>query len=263
VAANALTSLFPLPNTGGPNALANNFVENIPTSISSDQADLRLDQIISPKMSAFARGTYKIRSVLAVPTGSPLLGPFSIPEIDFGYAIAFNWIIRPTLINEVRGGFNGNHIATVISDSGSAAYVNQIGLQNLPQPYPTSGAVPWFNIQGFQATGGASGNKTRNGTYQILDNLTWIKGSHTMKFGGDYRYLTAHGQNVYDNYELGQYLFSGAVTGTLGAKNAYIGNPFAAFPIRRIWTQTSKTSLMAGIRLMHSTRRTIGKRPRG
>jgi Carboxypeptidase regulatory-like domain/TonB dependent receptor len=229
VAANALTYLFPLPNTGGSNALANNFVENIPTSISSDQADLRLDQIISPKMSAFARGTYKARSVLAVPTGSPLLGPFSLPEIDFGYAIAFNWIIRPTLINEVRGGFNGNHIATVISDAGSAAYVNQIGLQNLPQPYPTSGAVPWFNIQGFQATGGASGNKTRNGTYQILDNLTWIKGSHTMKFGGDYRYLTAHGQNVYDNYELGEYAFTGAVTGTLGAKNGYIGNPFAAF----------------------------------
>jgi hypothetical protein len=228
VAANALTYLFPRPNAGSPNALANNFVENIPTSISSDQADLRLDQIISPKMTAFARGTYKIRSVLAVPTGSPLLGPFSQPEIDFGYVMAFNWIIRPTLINEVRGGFNGNHSGTTIA-ADSTTYVNEIGLQNLPQPYPTSGAVPWFNISGFQATGGSSGTKSRNGTYQILDNLTWIKGSHTMKFGADYRYLIYHGQNVYDNLELGEYAFTGAVTGTLGAKNAYIGNPFAAF----------------------------------
>ncbi len=229
VAANALTYLFPLPNTGSPNALANNFVENIPTSISSDQADLRFDQIINSKMTVFARGSYKVRSVLAVPTGSPLLGPFSQPEIDFGYAIAFNWVIKPTLINEVRGGFNGNHSGITISDQGSAAYVNEIGLQGLPQPYPTSGAVPWFNISGFQATGGSSGTKARNGTSQILDNLTWIKGSHTMKFGGDYRYLTYHGQNVYDNYELGEYAFTGAVTGTQGAKNAYIGNPFGAF----------------------------------
>ena len=228
VAANALTYLFPLPNAGGPNALANNFVQNIPTSISSDQADLRLDQIISPKMSAFARGTYKTRSVLAVPTGSPLLGPFSLPEIDFGYVMAFNWIIRPTLINEVRAGFNGNHTGTIIQ-ADSTTYVNEIGLENLPQPYPTSGAVPWFNISGFQATGGSSGTKSRNGTYQILDNLTWIKGSHTMKFGGDYRYLIYHGQNVYDNLELGEYAFTGAVTGTLGAKNAYIGNPYASF----------------------------------
>ena len=229
VSANALNYLYPLPNTGSPNAIANNFVENIPTSISSDQADLRIDQIINSKMTIFARGTYKVRSVLAVPTGTPLLGPFSQPERDFGYVIAFNWIIRPNVINEVRGGFNGNHYATVLSDVGSASFVKEIGLVGLPQPYPTSGAVPWFNIAGFQPTGGTSGSVSRAGTSQILDNLTWIKGSHTMKFGGDYRYLTAHGQNVYDNYELGQYAFSGAVTGALGAKNAYIGNPFAAF----------------------------------
>ncbi|MBV8730212.1 MAG: TonB-dependent receptor, partial [Acidobacteriia bacterium] len=230
VSRNALTYLFPLPNTGAPNALANNFVENIPTSISSNQADLRLDQIISPKMQIFGRGTYKIRSVLAVPTGTPLVGPFSDPEIDYGYAIGFNWVIKSNLINEVRGGFNGNHTGINIA-ANSAQYINEIGLANLPQPYPTSGAVPWFNIAGFQNTSGSpgSGTRSRNGTYQILDNLTWIKGTHTMKFGADYRYLTYHGQNVYDNYEVGEYAFTGAVTGTLGAKNAYIGNPFAAF----------------------------------
>jgi hypothetical protein len=229
VSANALTYLFPLPNAGSPNAIANNYVANIPTPITSDQADLRLDHVINSKMTVFARGTYKIRSTEAVPTGSPLLGPFSQPEIDFGYTVAFNWIIRPNLINEVRGGFNGNHSGTTISDAGSAAYVNEIGLQNLPQPYPTSGPVPWFNISGFQATGGAASTKSRNGTQQVIDNLTWIKGAHTMKFGGDYRYLTYHGQNVYDAYELGEYAFTGAVTGTLGAKNAYIGNPYGAF----------------------------------
>jgi len=235
VSANALTYLFPLPNTGAPNALANNYVANLPTTISSNQADLRLDQIINSNMTIFARGTYKRRSVDALPTGSPLLGPFSDPEIDFGYAVGFNWVIKPNLINEVRTGFNGNHTGVNIAAS-SSQYVSEIGLQNLPQPYPTSGAVPWFNISGFQATGGASGTKSRNGTQQVLDNLTWIKGSHTMKFGGDYRYLTYHGQNVYDNYELGQYAFSGAVTGTQGQKyvagaanNPYIANPFAAF----------------------------------
>jgi len=233
VAANALKYLFPLPNTGSPNAIANNYVLNMPTPISSDQADLRLDHVISSKMTVFARGTYKVRSVETVPTGSALLGPFSQPERDFGYTIAFNWIIKPTLINEVRGGFNGNHSGTTIA-ADSTAYVNAIGLQNLPQPYPTSGAVPWFNIQGFQATGGSSGTKARNGTSQILDNLTWIKGSHTMKFGGDYRYLIYHGQNVYDNYELGQYAFTGAVTGTPGSSGPYkgapfIGNPYGAF----------------------------------
>jgi hypothetical protein len=229
VSANALKYLFPLPNAGSANAISNNFVENIATPISSNQADLRLDHAIKSNMSIFARGTYKVRSIEAVPTGTPLLGPFSQPEIDFGYVVAYNWIIRPNLIMEARGGFNGNHYGTTISDQGSAYYVNAIGLENLPQPYPTSGPVPWFNISGFQATGGANSTKGRNGTSQVLDNLTWIKGSHTMKFGGDFRYLIYHGQNVYDDYELGEYAFTGAVTGTQGQKNAYIGNPYGAF----------------------------------
>ena len=53
--------------------MANNYVANIPTSISSDQADLRLDQIINSKMSVFGRGTYKIRSVDVVPSGTPVI----------------------------------------------------------------------------------------------------------------------------------------------------------------------------------------------
>ncbi|HTA68531.1 MAG TPA: TonB-dependent receptor [Bryobacteraceae bacterium] len=232
VALNALKYLFPLPNAGAPNAIANNYVANIPTPISSDQADLRLDHVINSKMTVFARGTYKVRSVEVVPAGSPLQGSVSTPERDFGYTIAFNWIIKPTVINEIRGGFNGNHSGVSVGGSSSAQYVSEIGLQNLPQPYPTSGAIPWFNIAGFQPTGASSNaNSTasRNGSSQIIDNLTWIKGAHTMKFGADYRYLTYHGQNVYDAFELGQYAFTGAVTGTQGAKNAYIGNPFGAF----------------------------------
>ena len=56
VSMNALKYLFPLPNTGAGNAISNNFVLNMPTPISSDQADLRFDQNISSKQSAFARG---------------------------------------------------------------------------------------------------------------------------------------------------------------------------------------------------------------
>jgi hypothetical protein len=232
VAANALTYLFPLPNSGSPASFANNYTANLPTPISSDQADLRLDHVIKSNMTVFARGTYKVRSVEVTPNGTPLQGAVSTPERDFGFTVAFNWIVKPTVINEVRGGFNGNHSGVTVGGSSSAQYVSELGLQNLPQPYPTSGAIPWFNIAGFQPTGASSNaNSTasRNGSYQIIDNLTWIKGAHTLKFGADYRYLTFHGQNVYDAFELGQYAFTGAVTGSPGSKNPYIGNPFGAF----------------------------------
>ncbi|MBV9507360.1 MAG: TonB-dependent receptor [Acidobacteriia bacterium] len=235
VSLNALNYLFPLPNTGSPNAIANNYVQNMPTPISSDQGDLRLDQVINSKQTAFARGTYKTRSVevapspggTPTPTGSALLGPISTPEIDFGFTAAHSYVLTPTLVNELRVGYNGNHTATAFGAVPSQM-VSEIGLTGLP-PLPSGNAVPNFNIAGFQQTGGSASTLGRNGTLQILDNLTWTKGKHTFKFGGDYRYLTGYSENVYANYRLGQYNFNGAVTGVIGAANPYVGNPFAAF----------------------------------
>jgi len=235
VSQNALKYLFPLPNTGAPNAIANNYVQNMPTPISSDQGDLRLDQVISARQTAFVRGSYKTRSVEVAPspggsptpTGSALLGPISTPEIDFGFTAAHSFIVNPSIVNEVRIGYNGNHTATSFGIVPSQI-VSEIGLTGLPA-LPSGNAVPNFNIAGFQQTGGSASNIGRNGTLQILDNLTWTKGRHTIKFGGDYRYLTGHSENVYANFRLGQYNFNGAATGVIGAANPYIGNPFAAF----------------------------------
>jgi hypothetical protein len=55
IAINALKYLFPLPNAGPTNAISNNFVENLPTPISSDQADMRLDENVNSKQTIFAR----------------------------------------------------------------------------------------------------------------------------------------------------------------------------------------------------------------
>ena len=66
----ALKYLFPLPNAGAPNAISNNYVQNFPAPISSNQGDLRLDQNISPKQSAFVRLTYKSRAVQNEPFAS-------------------------------------------------------------------------------------------------------------------------------------------------------------------------------------------------
>jgi hypothetical protein len=225
---NVLKYLFPLPNTGSPNAIANNYVQNFSTPISSNQADLRIDQNINSKQTAFARFTWKKRSVQVAPqnggavNGSALLGTFSQPETDFGLTIAHNFVISPTLLNEVRGGFTKQTTATLfgISPSDIAA---KLGLTGLPQPYPSGNAVPNFMITGFQQTGGNASRIGRDGTFQILDNLTWSSSGHSVKFGGDFRYMTGFRNNVYAAQRLGVYTFNNSVTSSL------IGNPFAAF----------------------------------
>jgi Carboxypeptidase regulatory-like domain/TonB dependent receptor len=232
IALSALNYLFPLPNAGPANAISNNLVENLPTPISSDQADLRLDQNINTKQTVFARGTYKVRSVTVAPcpgcspTGTALMGAISQPERDFGLTVAHNYILTPNLINEFRTGFNGNHQYTTFGIQ-AKTIVSQLGL-TLPS-VPDGNAIPDFRIAGFQQTGGNGSNRSFNNTTQLLDNLTWTKGKHTLKFGGDYRYMTGYYSNVFSSVRVGRYVFNGSVTNQTVNGVPYINNPFAAF----------------------------------
>jgi len=56
-------------------------------------------------------------------------------------------------VNEVRGGYNGSNSATTFGIS-AKDMAEQLGLTNLPKPYPDGNAVPNFIIAGFQQTGG-------------------------------------------------------------------------------------------------------------
>src|SRR5262249_37946317 len=57
----------------------------------------------------------------------------------------------------------------------------------------------------------------------FLDNLTWTHGTHTAKFGGDFRYLTALYTSVFDALWLGRYNF------TNSSATRIIGNAYGAF----------------------------------
>jgi len=214
----ALKYLFPLPNAGPVNAIANNYSVNFPTPISSNQADLRLDQVINSKQTVFVRGTYKLKDITNPPssTGTILAGGTHQPEMDYAFTAAHNYVITPTLVNELRLGVTSTRVIT--SDGADAGLLaSEIGI---PLPDPAVGnAAPTFTITGFQATGATASSVSRSQTKQLIDNFTWTKGSHTYKFGGDIRHLEAYFSNVFASNREGTYTFNGSVSGL----NPYLG----------------------------------------
>jgi hypothetical protein len=234
VSAGVLKYLFPLPNAGGPNVIANNYVQNFPVPIVSNQGDMRVDQNITSKQAVFARFTYKRHADQRIPcnacasflNGTALGGAVQIPENDWSLTGAHNWVISPRFVNEFRVGWTGLHQATTFGINGGQIE-DQLGLT----PYIQQGhdflrqvaTTPNVRIAGFQRTGGVGSNRQQTQTYQFLDNLSWIKGKHTFKFGGDFRYLTALYTSVFDTLWLGRYNFTTSVIGST------IGNPYAAF----------------------------------
>ena len=66
-------------------------------------------------------------------------------------------------------------------------------------------------------------------TYVINDTVSWVRGKHTIKFGGEFRKLTLD-RDVYENFA-GTFGFSRLNTGLIGIPS---GNSVASFLLERV-----------------------------
>ncbi len=209
--ARAIIPLYPAINTGTPDRRSPaNFIENRVANITSDQYDVRIDQTFSPKHSVFGRWTAKTN-----PTLSPnnLQLPGDTNAVDLNQLVAsYTWTIRPNLLNELRGGYNYSNSTTEFGFDGRA-FANSLNLRDIQKDIFFNG-LPNFAIDQYTAFNKGRPGFSRSTTVQFIDNLTWIKGKHTLKFGADVRRLRAEsalGFTTGNNY--GDFSFSGAFTG--------------------------------------------------
>ena len=133
-------------------------------------------------------------------------------------------------MNEFRAGFNGTHFTTAMLEGTTAGYLAEAGIQELRPIHRF--LKPDVDISGgFMITGGANPSVQHSVIVQLLDNLTWSKGKHTFKFGGDVRHMTDHDDNVFGNYQPGQYFFDGSspYTAANGVTPVSVGDTFTEF----------------------------------
>ena len=159
-----------------------------------------IDYNLSDKDSL--RGRF-IRNNSATEDTSAQLPTFWVPLTEPNYIATLTEFhnFSPTLTNELRLGFNRN----------SAVY--NVGSQKFP------GLDQFPNLQIFDLGGvqiGADPNAPQGGIqnlYQITDNVSWVKGRHTLTFGGDFKkyispqYFTQRARGDYEYSFLSDYLF--------------------------------------------------------
>ncbi len=111
--------------------------------------------------------------------------------------------LSSTKINEVRFGYS--RYRTSFSSLNANFDPTTIGLNfgtgklGLPE-------FDFTNIENLGAIGFSVPRGRTSQTYQILDNLTWLRARHTVKFGGEFRRAAI--QNFNDNVERGIFQFS-------------------------------------------------------
>ncbi len=110
--------------------------------------------------------------------------------------VAFQSVLKPTLLNEFKVGYNG----ALSRINGIAPTINGIDFSGLS--LNIAGSVAGFALPGQGANAGVAtpgglvrANSATNGSGQpytpyslsFIDNLSWTRGSHSLKFGGEVR----------------------------------------------------------------------------
>lgn len=215
IATKLLGELVPLPNSPG-----NRLVRSPVVSSSGRQFGLRLDHQLSARQTLFGRYSFDTRETKN-PLGAANFSPKGSDSTDDAHnaVLSHTWTAAPNRILESSLAFN-RFFSRPATWSGTAP--SAYGWQ-YPSTEPTALGLPFVSISGLFSIGDVQQSWTRlvRNTYQAQSALTWLRGRHSLKAGGEARQQQIY--LVFPNRPNGDFLMNGAFT----------GNPLADFLIGR------------------------------
>jgi hypothetical protein len=181
--AKALTALYPLPNTAI-DGLVNNYVDNRSRQLDSNQITVRADQQITARDSLFVRYIF---------TKEEDLNPGNLPgRADVrgvkpqNLALNYTRLFSPALLNEFKAGYLRSKISNFGINAGVRDIAGEAGIQGLGGD-PRLWGIPGIALTDFTGLGDATPDDQANNTFHWIDNVSWTRGRHALKFGAEVR----------------------------------------------------------------------------
>ncbi|MCW5962659.1 MAG: TonB-dependent receptor [Bryobacterales bacterium] len=218
--ASRLMGLYPTPQS---TSVAANFVYNAPRPQDVELFGFRFDVNLGSKDNISYR--YSQQDLLN-PAALLLPPPAFTPNNDFNTqgkitSATWNHIFSPTVLMSLRGAWNfglfkRDNPAQAGRDFLNLTYGIPGGNPNIP------GGMSAMNITGYTSLGLGANNPVDRDSQnrQLVGDLTWIKGQHTIKMGAN---LMRMQNNIYNiRGEIGNYGFNGQFTND-GAADFLLG----------------------------------------
>jgi len=233
-AAAKVLSFYPAPNGPG---LANNYVLAGPGKSSNNSGDVRIDHNMSTAIKLMGRYSISPSNSAPSPTFDTPGNPSNYPSEGKQQNAAFSYMhtLRPTVINELRAGFNRVYSQDTSPTLGQN-YPQKLGIPGVPQDN-----FPLINITGLASVGNARSRPAllRMTAFQLVDNLSVMRGRHYLKFGFDFR--RSYMNNYNPTNASGEFGFGPLQTGI--SSNSKTGDAFASF----LFGQGSGFQLLPGV----------------
>src|SRR5262249_13107232 len=104
-----------------------------------------------------------------------------------GLALGWNHTFGPRLVSEFRAGFARERVffPNALQGTKAAEAIGIPNVNNLAVSY--SGGLPAFSIGGFTGLGESNIQPfiVVDNNFQYSEHMTWLKGTHSLKFGGN------------------------------------------------------------------------------
>ncbi len=253
--------------TGAPNYV---YSTSVPDDVYS--TDGRVDYNLSAKDQIF--GSYSYRHVDRQDplwTGNPLIGNgnFATQYRWRQESLALGWThtISGSLVNDLRFGVSRDYAHSDPNGLtvGTSQAESAIGLSGIPNG-PGSAGIPPFFFSGLRTIGSAAWRPQYqiSQAWNLVENLNWLKGNHSFKFG--YQYLRRTDNFLDIEAPEGLLIEVGSVTGSfnIGLPDLLLGDanivifttphvvhyfePGHSFYGMDTWRANSKLTLTYGVR---------------
>ncbi len=186
------------PNGGAVTSYSGLYFFPSPDREDDNNFTVRVDHQLSKNNSLFVR--YLFDQGTASNSGHtdilPGLGATIVYNRTQNAGVGLTTVISPTLVNEVRFGGNRNDASFTCAgvhtfDSLGAQFIDQFGRgSDFGFADPSGGGFQSF---GCGSLGDSNGQARFTGTYQVVDNMTWTRGSHSLKWGFEFRDAYSNG----------------------------------------------------------------------
>jgi hypothetical protein len=274
--AKALMPFFPVSQSVKADPITgNNFIGEGGIKQDEDQVFVRGDHNFSGKDKIFGRYAFQDITYFTTPGDNPAFQYFVAGR---NQNVATQWlhIFSPTLINELRYGYNRSVDNTLNPRSNTSFDLDTLGLTGFRlltdnnRKFTTREAgLPTFNINGFTTLGDRDGGNgfDFNDVHQVNDNVTYTRGKHNMKFGVDYRWVglfrgaanTARGDLTFSD-NIARNAFAAFLLGYPSSSNSPEGLPltqsrqnrYAAY-VQDDWKASQRLTVNIGVRYEYNS----------
>ncbi|HLJ16158.1 MAG TPA: TonB-dependent receptor [Bryobacteraceae bacterium] len=204
-----LLQYYGAPSIPGNQLVANNFVRQAVSPTDSDQFNQRIDWVESDKSSWFGRFSWG--SDLQSPAATFLTDSQRVATTVRQGMLSNTRIISPATVNEARFAWDqfNNDLDGYFANTKNVQA--GLGIDGLFAASPLAYGVPAIDLGGgVSGFGGVTPWITRDDMFQFSDNVSLIRGRHSIKFGGEIR---RDRYNQYGNQKAtGEFLFDGQST---------------------------------------------------